>query len=161
MPRKPTEKVIEYRITMGDWERTRVDGLMAGVQFNQIATPIVSLMKDVTGMAALYIILNALFPDWAKGLDLDALDGTDEKGWRDYFEGINLAGGAAGAAAGGYAGSWGGPWGIGIGAALGGLTGILAVEGAEELYEDVTAPVRSYMLMLSLRRAAKQKGLVY
>ena len=161
MPRKPTEKVIEYRITMGDWERTRVDGLMAGIQFNQIATPIVSLMKDVTGMAALYIILNALFPDWSKGLDLDALDGTDEKGWRDYFEGLNLAGGAAGAAAGGYAGSWGGPWGIGIGAALGGLTGILAVEGAEELFQDVTAPVRSYMLMLSLRRAAKQKELVY
>ena len=161
MPRKPTEKVIEYRITMGDWERTRVDGLMAGIQFNQIATPIVSLMKDVTGMAALYIILNALFPDWSKGLDLDALDATDEKGWRDYFEGLNLAGGAAGAAAGGYAGSWGGPWGIGIGAALGGLTGILAVEGAEELYADVTAPVRSYMLMLSLRRAAKQKELIY
>ena len=98
MPRKPTEKVIEYRITMGDWERTRVDGLMAGIQFNQIATPIVSLMKDVTGMAALYIILNALFPDWSKGLDLDALDATDEKGWRDYFETLNLAGGAAGAA---------------------------------------------------------------
>ena len=104
MPRKPTEKVIEYRITMGDWERTRVDGLMAGIQFNQIATPIVSLMKDVTGMAALYIILNALFPDWAKGLDLDALDATDEKGWRDYFEGINLADmQAPGAAPGGSA----------------------------------------------------------
>jgi len=130
------------------------------MQFNQIATPIISLMKDVTGLAALYIILNALFPDWSKGLDLDALDAMDETGWRDYFEAQNLAAAAAAAAGGAYAGSWAGPWGVGLGAIVGAITGILAVEGAEELYEDVTAPIRTFMFMLSLRRAAKNADLL-
>lgn len=135
---------------------------MASATFNQVSTPIVDLMKDVTGLAALYLILNAMFPNWSKGLDLEALDATNEKGWMDYFETQNLLGAAAGGAAAGFAGgSWFGPWGAAIGAVAGAFGGTLAVEGGEQLVEDVKVPaVRGLIFMLQLRRVAKEEGLV-
>lgn len=52
MPRKPTEKVIEYRITLGTWERERLGMLAGSKTFNNIAEPIldngVKLISDVS-----------------------------------------------------------------------------------------------------------------
>jgi hypothetical protein len=154
------KKVVEHRITLGTFERKQLEKVSDSVTFENVVTPIVDLMKDVTGMAALYIILNALFPNWSKGLDLGILDSTNEKGWRDYIEAQNLAGIAVGGATGAWYGAAAGPWGALAGAIFGALGGTAVVEGAEEIYQDAAVGVRRTMFMLSLRRAATKEGLV-
>jgi hypothetical protein len=61
MPRKPTEKVIEYRITLGTWERERLGMLAGSKTFNNIAEPIldngVKLISDVTATLTLLTVL--------------------------------------------------------------------------------------------------------
>ena len=54
------KKVIEHRISFGTFERNLLSDLVATKSFQNAATPIISLMKDVTGMATLYLILNFL-----------------------------------------------------------------------------------------------------
>ena len=154
MGRKPSEKVIEHRITFGSAERRYMDEITGSIQFKNYAGTMIDLLKDVTGLAALYVIINSLFPQWSNGIDLDLLDGTDDKGWRDYFEMQNIAGVGAGVAGG-----------IGwLPAILGGLVGTIAVEGSEEILEDIQSVInKSYGVqytMLSLRKLAIEQNMI-
>ena len=163
MPRLPVDgkKVVEHRLSLGTFERQQLDQITGAIQFRRISTPIVTLLNDVTGLAAVYVIVNSLFPDWHQGLPIEALEAyhDDPKGLRDYFEAQNIlgavVGGVVGVATGGLA------W---IPAILGGAVSQLVVEGAEEAYKDVEEPVRppirTIMFMLSARRAAKEVGYI-
>ena len=53
MPRLPVDgkKVIEYRLTLGTYERERLHSLITSLQVKNIGTPLVSLMSDISGMA--------------------------------------------------------------------------------------------------------------
>tara|TARA_R110000751_G_scaffold203051_1_gene307505 strand:- start:16 stop:444 length:429 start_codon:yes stop_codon:yes gene_type:complete len=44
------KKVQEFRITLGTFERDRLDTLISSISANQIASPVVSLMSDTSGM---------------------------------------------------------------------------------------------------------------
>ena len=61
MPRKPTEKVIEYRITLGTWERERLGMLAGSKTFNNIAEPIldngVKLISDVSATLTILTLI--------------------------------------------------------------------------------------------------------
>ena len=63
MPRKPTEKVIEYRITLRTWERERLGMLAGSKTFNNIAEPIldngVKLISDVSATLTILGIIAA------------------------------------------------------------------------------------------------------
>ena len=63
MPRKPTEKVIEYRITLGTWERERLGMLAGSKTFNNVAEPIldngVKLLSDVSATLTILGLLGA------------------------------------------------------------------------------------------------------
>lgn len=74
MPRLPVDgkKVVEHRITLGQFERTMLNDLVSSKQFNNIATPTVDLLKDVTGLAAFTAILFSLF-----GIVINLNDITD------------------------------------------------------------------------------------
>jgi hypothetical protein len=162
MPRLPVDgkKVQEQRVTLGGLEREELRTLVTSMQIRNIATPLVSLMKDVTGMATLYLILNAMFPEWLKNLDLPYLDSQGPEGWADWFELQNMAAGAAGGFAGGFIGGfWGGPFtALGLGV-LGSIGGILAVEEAEDIVAgEGSGPIPGWnsdprwaMFMLGLR----------
>ena len=65
MPRLPVDgkKVIEHRITLGTKERELLDSAVNAFQFNQIATPSVALMSDVSGMIVFASALAIFFPD--------------------------------------------------------------------------------------------------
>ena len=63
MPRTKPDQTITYRIEMGTKERMMLDSALASFQFNRIATPIVDLMKDVSGMIVLGAGLALIFPD--------------------------------------------------------------------------------------------------
>lgn len=55
MPRLPVDgkKVIEYRVTLGSYERERLDRLVTSLQVKNIGQPVVALMSDISGMAVL------------------------------------------------------------------------------------------------------------
>ena len=63
MPRLPVDgkKVIEHRITLGTFERERLDTLITGLTIKNIATPTVALLNDVTGMIAIVAIIDQIF----------------------------------------------------------------------------------------------------
>jgi len=154
---KPKE-TIEHVFRLQDKERQLLDDFLLSKNFNNVATPIVSLLSDVSGLAASYVILSAFFPNWAQGLDLDAMEGLAPNKIYDYLEIQNIALGVVGA---------------GVGIATGGLGFIPALIGfglgqvgaeiGEEAFEKVsgitTSPgFRSFMFHLYL--AAKSKGLI-
>lgn len=158
MPRSKPTRVITHRIELGDFERSRIDTLMASASFSQISTPIVSLLKDVSGLAALYVILNALLPDWAKGLDLKAMRDMDSPGLFDYLEPQNLALGTIGALAGVATGGL--AW---LPALLGFGAGQLAAETGEEAYKFLGGTKEGMgrtLFMFHLYMAAYKTGLV-
>ena len=159
MGRKPSEKVIEHRITFGSAERRYMDEITGSIQFKNYAGTIIDLLKDVTGLAALYVILNSLFPQWSNGIDLDLLDGTDDKGWRDYFEMQNIAGVGIGIGVGFATGGL--AW---LPAIIGAVVGTIAVEGSEEIFEDIQSTInKAYAVqytMLSLRKLAMDQNMI-
>jgi len=178
MPRLPVDgrKVIEHRITLGQFERRQLEKVAEGVAFNQTADPIVKLLNDVTGTATLLVIFGYLFPFWktdpATGGELS--DATllaykdDRKGLDDYLETQNLIGMAAGTLAGvaTAAAVASGPIGW-LGLALAGLggaaAGTLVVEGAEEVVSDterayVAAKKQSSQIQLMVMLGALDGG---
>ena len=60
MAKRPPDKVIEYRISLQDYERDMVNSAIGAYQMNRIMTPIVTLMNDVTGMIVFLTILAAV-----------------------------------------------------------------------------------------------------
>ncbi len=60
MPKRKADKVIEYRISLQDKEREMIDSALGAYQMNKIATPIVNLMNDVSGMTVLLILLASI-----------------------------------------------------------------------------------------------------
>lgn len=158
MPRRKPERVITHRIELGDFERSRLESLMSGMTFAQVSTPLVSLLKDVSGLAALYVILNALMPEWAKGLDLKAMRDMDSPGIFDYLEPQNLALGTIGAIAGVATGGL--AW---LPAILGFAGGQLVAETGEEAYKlagGAKKGMGSTLFMFHLYMAAYKTGLV-
>ena len=65
MPRLPVDgkKVVEHRITLGTKERELLDSAINAYQFNQIATPSVALMSDISGMIVLAGMLKIILPN--------------------------------------------------------------------------------------------------
>ncbi len=60
MPKPKPDKVIRHEIVLGRSERDMLDGWLGSMQFNNIATPAVKLMNDVTGMITFLSILAAI-----------------------------------------------------------------------------------------------------
>ena len=54
------KKVVEHRITLGTKEREMVQQFVSSKSFNNIATPTVDLLNDVTGMIAVVAIFSAV-----------------------------------------------------------------------------------------------------
>ena len=157
------KKVIEHRISLGTFERNMLSDFVATRSFQNVATPIINLMKDVSGMATLYLILNFMFPNWSLGINFDEVPEGDNGLW-DYLELQNIAGTAVGVGVAAYA--TGGlsliPSIVGI--VGGALAGQAFVEGAEEIVEDTRKAVapayRGISFMISLRNAAKNEGYI-
>ena len=157
------KKVIEHRISLGTFERNMLSDFVSTKSFQNAATPIISLLKDVTGMASLYLILNFLFPNWSMGIDINVVNNKDGKLW-DYLELHNIAGTVIGSGVAAYA--TGGlsliPSILAI--AGGAIAGQIFVEGAEEIIEDTREAVlpayRGMMFMIGLRNAAIASGYI-
>lgn len=158
MSKNKPKETIEHVLRLQDKERQLLDDFLLSKNFNNVATPIVSLLSDVSGLAASYVILSAFFPNWAQGLDLKSMQGMDEGGLFDYLEFQNIALGVAGA---------------GVGIATGGLGFIPALIGfglgqvtaelGEEAYSKVqdiqkSAGFRSFMF--HLYNAADKVGII-
>jgi len=60
MPKPKPDKVIRHEIVLGRSERDMLEGWFGSMQFNNIATPAVNLMNDVTGMITFLSILAAV-----------------------------------------------------------------------------------------------------
>ena len=116
MPRKPTDEVIEHRITLGAYERQIVSDLAGSYQFNRIATPVISFVNDNTSLLLIGTII---------GVSLDKI--LSEPNWRDIV--TELSGGAVGGL---IAGLLSGGLAIPVGVAA----GVAAVEVAESLSQS-------------------------
>jgi len=60
MPKPKPDKVIRHEIVLGRSEKNMLDGWIGSMQFNNIATPAVNLMNDVTGMITFLSIIAAI-----------------------------------------------------------------------------------------------------
>jgi len=60
MSKRKPDKVIEYRISLQDYEREMFTSAIGAYQMNRILTPIITLMNDVTGMVVFLTIIAAL-----------------------------------------------------------------------------------------------------
>ena len=153
MARPKPDNYERMQIVLGDKERQLLQDYRFAYMFNQIATPAVSLLKDVSGMAMLYLILSSLFPNWSKGINLTEIDayGDDDEGILQYLEGLSLAGGALGLGVGAI---FGGPFGaVGL-AILGALVGEVGDDITRDVYEGKPQQLTGVgftMLMIKLR----------
>ena len=147
MPRLPVDgkKVQELRITMGEKERMLAEDLISSIRINQISTPLVDLLKDVTGTATVALLIGYVFPNFlinnATGLEYtkDQVMNKDESSLIDYIEIQNIAAiGAVGALA-----FFTGGLSLGAAAVVGILGGTVAAEGAEEVVQDVQGAKRA------------------
>lgn len=133
LARPKPDNYERLQIVLGDKERQLLEDYRFAYMFNRVSTPIVDLLKDISGIAVLYIILSSLFPGWSSKLNLNEIDafGDDDKGLVDYLSGLSLGAGLAGAA-GGYV--RGGPFGAFVFGVLGLVLG--------EAGDDVTQRIR-------------------
>lgn len=53
MPRKPVEKVIEHRISLSGKERELLESAVFGYGFNNVSSPIIALLSDISAMTFL------------------------------------------------------------------------------------------------------------
>ena len=60
MAKKPSDQVFELRFSLQDYERDMFSSAIGAYQMNRIATPIINLMNDVTGMVVFLTILAAV-----------------------------------------------------------------------------------------------------
>jgi len=129
VPRLPVDgkKVVEHRISLSGFEREQIDTLITGLTVRNVGTPLVALLSDASALAAIYILLNSLFPGWSKNLPGDwpaQTEGLTITQIDDWLEPQNLVGMTIGGLIGGYFG--GTP-----GALAGGYIGGETVEAAE------------------------------
>lgn len=132
MPRKPTEKVVEHRITLGTYERQMVSDAISGYNFKNISTPIVAGLSDVSFLVFVGGIL-ALFLDKALGTGWrEATEFLVGKDLADWLEVQNLVGAGIGGTIGLFVGN---PF---IGAFLGSAAVELGEAGVEEFTEQLS-----------------------
>jgi len=84
MPRKPTEKVVEHRITLGTYERQMFSDAVTSYNFKNVSTPIVAALSDVSFVlfigAAIGLFLDRVLPDdWRSVTEF--LTGQDLSDW--------------------------------------------------------------------------------
>lgn len=60
MPRKPVDRVEEMRVTLGQKERQLVGDALEAYKFNQVATPVVAAISDVSFWITLSTLLGLL-----------------------------------------------------------------------------------------------------
>jgi len=60
MPKPKPDKVIRHEIVLGRSERDMLEGWFSSMTFNNVATPAVNLMNDVTGMITFMSLLATL-----------------------------------------------------------------------------------------------------
>lgn len=60
MSKNKPKETIEYVIRLQDKERQLAESVIGAYQMNRIATPIINLMNDVTGMVVLLTVLAAV-----------------------------------------------------------------------------------------------------
>jgi len=127
MPRKPTDEVIEHRITLGAYERQLFSDAVTSYNFKNVSTPIVSALSDVSFLlfvgAAVGLFLDRVLPDDWRSVT-EYLTGQD---LTDWFEVQNIVGAGIGGIAGLFVGN----------PIAGAVLGSLAVEGLEEAYSEV------------------------
>lgn len=119
--------VVVHRIEFQQKEREMLESLTASLAFNRVATPVVALMSDVTGMAVLIGLLAAAFPKFLDSLPpgWEETAGMTTEEVMDWLELQNIVGAGIGYAVAGP-----------IGAAV----GIVGVEAAEHFIEAELDP---------------------
>ena len=127
MPRKPTEKVVEHRITLGTYERQMFSDAVTSYNFKNVSTPIVAALSDVSFVlligASIGLFLDRVLPDdWRSVTEF--LTGQDLSDW---LEVQNIVGAGIGGIAGLFVGN----------PLAGAVLGSIAVEGLEGVYSEV------------------------
>jgi len=127
MPRKPTEKVVEHRITLGTYERQMFSDAVTSYNFKNVSTPIVAALSDVSFVlligASIGLFLDRVLPsDWRSVTEF--LTGQDLSDW---LEVQNIVGAGIGGIVGLFVGN----------PLAGAVLGSVAVEGLEGVYSEV------------------------
>lgn len=149
MSKNKPKETIEYVVRLQDKERELLSQIVDTRAFSNVATPIVDLLKDVTGMATVISIIFLLFPRLFQNpvtgeyyTIAEITQAEENGGLSDYLETQNLLAVGAGITIGiGGAIATGGT--ILIPALIGALIGTVAVEGAEEIVKDIESATNS------------------
>jgi hypothetical protein len=98
MPRKPSDNVIEHRITLGNYERDQLNRFIDGVQIKNIGTGVGAITDPIEAMLSntLGTVGGVFFVAWAlkRFFDIDVPIPTDlediEEGWAAILEAVSL-----------------------------------------------------------------------
>ena len=139
MSKNKPKETIEHVIRLQDKERQLLEQVVDTRSFSNVATPIVDLLKDVTGIATVMSIIFLVFPrlfqnpsngEYYTKEDIETAE--QNGGLSDYLEAQNLLAVGLGIAVGVGTGGFGF-----IPAILGAIGGTIAAEGAEEIVKDI------------------------
>ena len=153
MPKSKPDEVVVHRIEFQQHERELLDQIGTAVTFERVASPIISLMKDVTAMAIFLTALIAIFPGILKHLpegweNIATGDATPEelsKWYDDHTDPLNVGLGTIGAILGALLTK------TTVGAGAGYAVGDLAAEEIEQVIED--APENRETMINEAQRA--------
>jgi len=139
MAKNKPKETIEYVVRLQDKERQLLSQIIDTKSFSNVATPVVDLLKDVTGMATFMSIVFLLFPRLfqnpatGKYYTKDEIENAEANGGlADYLEGQNILAVSIGVAVGIGTGGLGV-----IPVLLGALGGTIVAEGGEEIVKDI------------------------
>lgn len=145
MSKNKPKETVEYVLRLQDKERQLLEQIVDTRSFSNVATPIVDLLKDVTGMATfmsiLFLVWPRLFLNPATGeyYTIEDIEGAQQNGGlEDYIEGQNILAVALGVAIGVGTGGLGF-----IPIVLGVLGGTIVAEGGEEIVKDIDRATQS------------------
>lgn len=145
MAKNKPKETIEHVIRLQDKERQLLEQVVDTRSFSNVATPIVDLLKDVTGVATVMSIIFLLFPrlfqNPATGeyyTKEDIKTAEENGGLSDYLEAQNLLAVSLGITVGVYTGGLGF-----LPVLLGAIGGTAAAEGAEEIAKDIESATNS------------------
>ena len=85
MPRLPVDNVQEFRVTLGQYERERLDTIITALTINKIGSPVIALLSDVSAMT----LITSAYITFQYGPEIASLLSNDYESTKGLLDDVN------------------------------------------------------------------------
>ena len=85
MPRLPVDNVQEFRVTLGQYERERLDTIITALTINKISSPVIALLSDVSAMT----LITSAYITFQYGPEVASLLSNDYESTKGLLDDVN------------------------------------------------------------------------